>query len=197
MNQSFKACDWLLITDVTHSCARPPLTQDQAWVDRESWWSASWYQQSRIELVWFCQLRTNPVTQSLFSHYHGTGPWSQPSLKWNKVSLIDCWLTIYVYYYYYLCCTCLMLLDVPIKVRNIYGLQMPHKNGRRWQSVCNFWTTGSTYSNYFVSLDIIFFKSKCYHFRYHFVQTLERAIFKFTQWKLDGCLIGWPDLKWS
>ncbi len=30
-------CDWLLATDVTYSCARTPLTQDQAWVDRESW----------------------------------------------------------------------------------------------------------------------------------------------------------------
>ncbi len=74
MNHSFKACDWLLITDVRHSCARAPLTQDQAWVDRDSWWSASWYQQSQIGLVWFCQLKTNPVTLSLFSHHHGTGP---------------------------------------------------------------------------------------------------------------------------
>ncbi len=75
VNHSFKACDWLLITDVTHSCAHAPLAQDQAWVDRESWWSASWYQQSWIGLVLFCQLQTNPVTLSLFSHHHGTGPW--------------------------------------------------------------------------------------------------------------------------
>ncbi len=30
-------CDWLLVADVTYSCSRTPLTQDQAWVDRESW----------------------------------------------------------------------------------------------------------------------------------------------------------------
>ncbi len=64
VNHSFKACDWLLITYATLLCAQAPLTQDQAWVDRESWWLASWYQQSRIGLVWFCQLKTNPVTLS-------------------------------------------------------------------------------------------------------------------------------------
>ncbi len=57
-----------------HSCARAPLTQDQAWVDRESWWSASWYQQSQIGVVWFCQLKTYPITLNLFIYHHGTGP---------------------------------------------------------------------------------------------------------------------------
>ncbi len=47
----------------------------KAWVDKESWWSASWYQQSRIGVVWFCQLKTNPVTLNLFIYHHGTGPW--------------------------------------------------------------------------------------------------------------------------
>ncbi len=59
-------CDWLFTADVTHSCAHAPLTQDQAWVDRESWWSASWYQQSQIGVVWFCQFKTNPITLNLF-----------------------------------------------------------------------------------------------------------------------------------
>ncbi len=67
-------CDWLFAADVTHSCARAPLTQDQAWVDRESWWSASWYQQSQIGVVWFCQLKTYPITLNLFIYHHGTGP---------------------------------------------------------------------------------------------------------------------------
>ncbi len=59
---------------MSHSCAHAPLTQDQAWVDRESWWSASWYQQSQIGVVWFCQLKTYPITLSLFIYHHGTGP---------------------------------------------------------------------------------------------------------------------------
>ncbi len=67
--------DWLFTADVTHSCARAPLTQDQAWVDRESWWSASWYQQSQIGVVWFCQLKTYPIILNLFIYHHGTGPW--------------------------------------------------------------------------------------------------------------------------
>ncbi len=54
-------CDWLFTADVTHSCAHAPLTQDQAWVDRESWRSASWYQQSQIGVVWFCHLKTYPI----------------------------------------------------------------------------------------------------------------------------------------
>ncbi len=66
--------DWLFAADVTHSCARAPLTQDQAWVDRESWWSASWYQQSQIGVVWFCQLKTYPITLNLLIYHHGTGP---------------------------------------------------------------------------------------------------------------------------
>jgi len=37
MSFSFSACDWLLATDVT------PKLRIKAWVDRESWWSASWY----------------------------------------------------------------------------------------------------------------------------------------------------------
>ncbi len=61
---------------MSHSCAHAPLTRDQAWVDRESWWSASWYQQSQIGVVWFCQLKTNPLTLNLFIYHHGTGPWS-------------------------------------------------------------------------------------------------------------------------
>ncbi len=69
-------CDWLFAADVTHSCARAPLTQDQAWVDRESWWSASWYQESQIGVVWFCQLKTYPITLNLFIYHHGTGPGS-------------------------------------------------------------------------------------------------------------------------
>ncbi len=32
-------------------------------------------------LVWFCQLKTNPVTLSLFSHHHGTGPWCEYTLN--------------------------------------------------------------------------------------------------------------------
>ncbi len=34
----------------------------KAWVDKARWWSASWYQQSWIGVVWFCQIKTNPVT---------------------------------------------------------------------------------------------------------------------------------------
>ncbi len=32
------------------------------------------YQQSRIGVVWFCKLKTNPVTVNLFIYHHGTGP---------------------------------------------------------------------------------------------------------------------------
>ncbi len=71
VNHSFKAYDWLLIADVTFMCTRS-INSDQAWVDRESWWSASWYQHSRIGLVWFSQLKTNPVT-CFFCQHHGTG----------------------------------------------------------------------------------------------------------------------------
>ncbi len=78
-------CDWLFAADVTHSCACAPLTQDQAWVDRESWWSASWYQQSRIGVVWFCQLKTNPVTLNLFIYHHGTGPRRHCANTYNKL----------------------------------------------------------------------------------------------------------------
>ncbi len=46
----------------------------KAWVVKENWWSASWYQQSQIGVVWFCQLKTNPVTLHLFFYHHGTGP---------------------------------------------------------------------------------------------------------------------------
>ncbi len=67
-------CDWLFAADVTNSCACTPLTQDQAWVDRESWWSASWYQQSQIGVVWFCQIKTYPITLNLFIYHQGTGP---------------------------------------------------------------------------------------------------------------------------
>ncbi len=84
MNHSFKACDWLLITDVTLSCARAPLTQYQVWVDTESWWSASWYQQSRIGVVWFCQLKTNSVTLNLLANIMVQAPWS----KINKNCII-------------------------------------------------------------------------------------------------------------
>ncbi len=55
----------------------------KAWVDKESWWSASWYQQSRIGVVWFCQLETNPVTLNLFIYHHGTGPWSPAEFSSN------------------------------------------------------------------------------------------------------------------
>ncbi len=34
----------------------------KAWVDKARWCSASWYQQSWIGVVWFCQIKTNPVT---------------------------------------------------------------------------------------------------------------------------------------
>ncbi len=67
-------CDWLFAADVTHSCACALLTRDQAWVDRESWWSASWYQQSQIGVVWFCQFKMYLITLSLFICHHGTGP---------------------------------------------------------------------------------------------------------------------------
>ncbi len=43
-------------------------TPDQAWVDREGWWSASWYQQSQIDLV----LSTQSL--NLLIYNHGTGP---------------------------------------------------------------------------------------------------------------------------
>ncbi len=46
---------------MSHFHVHAPLTQDQAWVDRESWWSASWYQQSQIGVVWFCHLKTYPI----------------------------------------------------------------------------------------------------------------------------------------
>ncbi len=36
-------------------------------------------------LVWFCQLKTNPVTLSLFSHRHGTGPRSTSLLLTGPV----------------------------------------------------------------------------------------------------------------
>lgn len=69
-----KACDWLFANDVTFVCtlstnsgSKPELT--------ESWWSASWYQQSRTGVIWFCQCKTNPVTLSLLHCHHGTGPW--------------------------------------------------------------------------------------------------------------------------
>ncbi len=47
-------------------------------VDRESWWSASRYQESQIAVVWFCQLKTYPITLNLFIYHHGTGPRSPP-----------------------------------------------------------------------------------------------------------------------
>ncbi len=58
-----EACDWLFATDVTHSCAHAPQTQDQSLSWQRNWWSASWYQQSQIGVLWFCQLETNPVTR--------------------------------------------------------------------------------------------------------------------------------------
>ncbi len=64
-----------------------PLNQHQAWVDRKSWWSNSWYRQSQIGLVWFCQLKTNPVILSLLSHHHGTGFPKSIISKWLRVSL--------------------------------------------------------------------------------------------------------------
>ncbi len=47
MNHSFKACDWLLITDVTLSCARAPLTQDQEKVDDQL------HGTNKVGLDWF------------------------------------------------------------------------------------------------------------------------------------------------
>ncbi len=46
----------------------------KAWVDKESWCSASWYQQRQIWVLWLCQLKTNPVTRNYFSYRHGTVP---------------------------------------------------------------------------------------------------------------------------
>jgi len=71
---SFSACDWLFTTEVTAKLLNSG--RIKAWVDRESWWSASLYQRSLVGLVWFCQLETNHATLSLFNYHHGTGPWS-------------------------------------------------------------------------------------------------------------------------
>ncbi len=54
-------------------------------VDRESWWSASWYQYSQIVVVWFCQLKTYPITQNLLIYHHGTGPCCSLSRCWHLV----------------------------------------------------------------------------------------------------------------
>ncbi len=96
-------CDWLFAGDVTHSCARASLTQDQAWVDRESWWSASWYQQSQIGVVWFCQLKTNPITLSLLIYHHGTGlrtdhltSLDHAGIKDLRLKLAGCVVYIYI-----------------------------------------------------------------------------------------------------
>ncbi len=78
-------CDWLFADDVTHSCARAPQTQDQVWVDRESWWSASWYRQSRIGVVWFCQLKTY-ITLNLLIYRHGTGYYGCLLKMWSVES---------------------------------------------------------------------------------------------------------------
>ncbi len=31
--------------------------------------------QSQIGVVWFCQLKTYPITLTFFIYKHGTGPW--------------------------------------------------------------------------------------------------------------------------
>ncbi len=47
-------------------------------------------------MVWFCQLKTNPVTLSLFSHHHGTGPscltsiWSGAGFLWLQSVPVCC-----------------------------------------------------------------------------------------------------------
>jgi len=43
------------------------------------------HQQSLVGLVWFCQLKTNPVTQSVFNYLHGTGPRPGPLLPFTVV----------------------------------------------------------------------------------------------------------------
>ncbi len=65
---------WLAVRRWCHTfmCTRS-INSGSSWVDRESWWSASWYQQSQIGVVWFCQLKTYPITLNLFIYHHGTG----------------------------------------------------------------------------------------------------------------------------
>ncbi len=71
-----RRCDWLFAADVTHSCVRAPLTQDQA---------LSWQRRLMISfmvpqkpdwsgLVAKCQLKTYPITLNLLIYHHGTGP---------------------------------------------------------------------------------------------------------------------------
>lgn len=56
----------------TISCVFIHELRIRAWAD--SWWSPSWYKQSLTGLVWFCQLKTNPITISLFDSHRGYGP---------------------------------------------------------------------------------------------------------------------------
>ncbi len=68
-------CDWLFAADVTHSCARASLTQDQALmltekVDDQHHGT----NKSQIGVVWFCQFKTNPYNSEFVHLHHGTGP---------------------------------------------------------------------------------------------------------------------------
>jgi len=39
----------------------PLMSHFDAVQELESWWSASWYKQSRFWLVWLCHLKTDPI----------------------------------------------------------------------------------------------------------------------------------------
>jgi len=53
---------------------KTPNLRIKAWVDRESWWSASWYQQSLVGLN--SKLILQPWVCSTTIMVQTTGPWS-------------------------------------------------------------------------------------------------------------------------
>jgi len=59
------------------------------WVHKEISWSPSLYQQSRIGVVWFCQLETNPVTWNLSSYHHVQVP-GRAGMLFNETERAVC-----------------------------------------------------------------------------------------------------------
>ncbi len=92
-SKTFNQGSWLAVLQWCHTYVLHKL-RIKAWVDKESWWSVSWYQQSQIGVVWFCQLETNPVTLNLFIYHHGTGPSSESTPFCLSVLFIFCWTIV-------------------------------------------------------------------------------------------------------
>ncbi len=78
VNHSFKACDWLLITDVTFICTRSITSGSKPELTKKVDDQLRGTNKSRLDWFGFVNSNESCNSLSLFSSHHGTGPRFMP-----------------------------------------------------------------------------------------------------------------------